>query len=405
MRIVYKRSLAFIALLIIVIAFIGIGYLFYDKVIHPETEVVVSDELSINYLDGATIINNGEFRFSVTNSGDTDVYYKIFITEISGMDKDVTYLLASNNANINSEEKHLEDDQNIVADNILIKALDTQNFTLKVNNNTNTSFKIVVEKVEDIEEYFYMTILGQNKLSEASTIVGDEISTTNEGLIESSDDDGVTYYFRGNVDNNYVSFAGLTWRIVRINGDGSVRIVLDDVAESLVNYNSDTEDYEKLNDTDIYTSLTTYYDNNLKNYDSYIANTKFCSENGKSDGTYNAYTRIVTNKIPTFNCLGERFTSKIGILTVDEIIFAGGLYDKENKNYYLYNEEIDNLWWTSSLAKADNDTFYPFLVDASGKIVDDISGSLYRNFRPVISLNRMTIVTGLGTFDDPYVVN
>lgn len=405
MRIVYKRSLMFIALLIIVIAFIGIGYLFYDKVIHPETEVVVNDELSINYLDGNTIINNGDFRFSVTNGGNSDVYYRIYITEISGMDKDVTYVLTSSSANINSEERHLEDDQNIVADNILIKALDTQNFTLKVSNNTRTSFKIVVEKVENIKEYFYMTILEQNKLSEASTVVGDEVSTANEGLIESTDDDGVTYYFRGNVDNNYVSFAGLTWRIVRINGDGSVRIILDDVAESLVNYNSNTDDYEKLNSTDIYTSLTNYYDSNLKNYDSYIANTKFCSESGKSEGTYNAYTRIVTNKIPTFNCLGERFTSKIGILTVDEIVFAGGIYGKENKNYYLYNEEIDNIWWTSSLAKVDNDTFYPFLVNANGEIVDGVSGSLYRNFRPVISLNRAITVTGSGTYDDPYVVN
>ena len=66
MRIVYKRSLTFIGILIVLIALIGVGYLFYDQVIHPETLVVVSDELSINYLDGNTIISNGEYRFSVT---------------------------------------------------------------------------------------------------------------------------------------------------------------------------------------------------------------------------------------------------------------------------------------------------------------------------------------------------
>ena len=37
-----------------------------------------------------------------------------------------------------------------------------------------------------------------------------------------------TYYFRGNVENNYVSFAGQTWRIVRINEDGTIRIIMQD---------------------------------------------------------------------------------------------------------------------------------------------------------------------------------
>ena len=405
MRLVYKRSLTFIALLIIVIACIGIGYLFYDKVIHPETDVAVIDELSINYLDGSSVIGDGEYRFSVTNNGSTDVNYRITLTDIKGMSEDVTYTLTSSNANITSEEKSLEDGQNIVLDNILIGASDTQNFTLTVANNVSTTFKINVDKTRDIEEYFYMTLLNQNEVREASTLVGEEISIADEGLISSTDDDGTTYYFRGNVANNYVTFAGLTWRIVRINGDGSVRLILNDVADTLANYNTENESYETFNQTDLFTSLTTYYDSTLSSYDSYIANTRFCSESGKTDNTYNAYTRIVTNQIPTFNCLGERYTSKIGILSVDEIVFAGALYGKENTDYYLYNEEIENLWWTSSLSKSDEEHFYPFLVNEKGELVDNINGSLYRNFRPVISLNRNVIVTGSGTIDNPYTVN
>ena len=84
MRIVYKRSLTFIAILIVLIGCIGIGYLFYDKVILDETQVVVNDELSINYLDGQNIITNGEYRFSVTNNGNNDVYYRISINDITG---------------------------------------------------------------------------------------------------------------------------------------------------------------------------------------------------------------------------------------------------------------------------------------------------------------------------------
>lgn len=405
MRIVYKRSLTFIGLLIVLIACIGVGYLFYDRVISPSTDVAVIDELSVNFLDGASIISNGEYRFSVTNNGSNDVNYRIVIHDISGFDSQVTYALSSSDTSVGSGEKTLEEIDNIVQDNLLIQSGDTQNFTLTVNHNTSTTFKLEVEKIDDVEEYFYMTLLNQNEVVDAATSVGSEVASTNEGLIASSDDDGATYYFRGAVTNNYVTFAGLTWRIVRINGDGSVRLILDDIADTLANYNSDMEDFEDTSHTDLFTSLESFYDSNLSNYDSYIANTRFCSEVGKTDTTYNAYTRIVTNEIPTFNCLGERFTSKIGLLTVDEVVFAGGLYGEENSEYYLYNEEIDNLWWTLSLSKEDDDTFYPFLVNEKGEIVDNVSGSLYRGFRPVISLNRNVLVTGTGTIDDPYVVS
>ena len=50
-------------------------------------------------------------------------------------------------------------------------------------------------------------------------------ATTDEGLFMAEDDEGESYYYRGAVKNNYVSFAGFTWRIIRRNGDGSVRMI------------------------------------------------------------------------------------------------------------------------------------------------------------------------------------
>src|SRR5699024_10809098 len=134
--------------------------------------------------------------------------------------KDVVYHLTSSDTNVGSEDNHLSEEQNIVLDSILVQSMETQYFTLSVTGNTSTSFRIVVEKIDDIEEYFYMTILNQNEVKESSlTSVGEEVALQDEGLIEASDDDGATYYFRGKVNNNYVSFAGLMWRIIRINGD------------------------------------------------------------------------------------------------------------------------------------------------------------------------------------------
>ena len=55
------------------------------------------------------------------------------------------------------------------------------------------------------------------------------------GLVKGEDDyttytdstptDNFTYYYRGNVNNNWVSFGGFLWRIIRINGDGSIRMI------------------------------------------------------------------------------------------------------------------------------------------------------------------------------------
>ena len=50
-------------------------------------------------------------------------------------------------------------------------------------------------------------------------------ATTDEGLFMTEDDEGESYYYRGAVRNNYVSFAGFTWRIIRRNGDGSIRMI------------------------------------------------------------------------------------------------------------------------------------------------------------------------------------
>ena len=50
-------------------------------------------------------------------------------------------------------------------------------------------------------------------------------ATTDEGLFMAEDDEGESYYYRGAVKNNYVSFANNIWRIIRCNGDGSIRMI------------------------------------------------------------------------------------------------------------------------------------------------------------------------------------
>ena len=237
------------------------------------------------------------------------------------------------------------------------------------------------------------------------TEVGVDPAIENEGLIKSSDDIGVSYYFRGNVTNNYVLFGDMLWRIVRINGDGTVRLVLNEFASTLTNYYNEYNENIDYKSSNINTYLNSWLEDNLRNKLNYIANTKFCSDITK-DANYNylTYTRIMTNKIPTLNCLGTSFNSNIGILSVDEVVLAGASPNSDNHDFYLYNEKTNNVWYTMSGAKGNASSLNMFMIDENGKLKYDVNGNLYREVRPVINLIKNVEVTGNGTIDNPYQI-
>mgnify|MGYP003301165685 CR=1 FL=1 len=85
-----------------------------------------------------------------------------------------------------------------------------------VDEGTLTLSKAIFNKYTTIYENPTLTA-SSNNTTDASGLY--KSTATNDG--------SPTYYFRGNVTNNYVDFAGFTWRIVRINEDGSVRLILD----------------------------------------------------------------------------------------------------------------------------------------------------------------------------------
>ena len=121
------------------------------------------------------------------------------------------------------------------------------------------------------------------------------------GLFEIIDSDGKTNY-RGNIDYNYVSFAGYLWRIIRINGDGSVRVIMDgDIGIStfnntanMIKYSGYTYDKEtsETNST-IKTYLENWYEKNLKKYDNYIAISKYCNDTSIYTGDINSTTSSI----------------------------------------------------------------------------------------------------------------
>ncbi|MBP3456844.1 MAG: hypothetical protein J6K36_01885, partial [Bacilli bacterium] len=184
---------------------------------------------------------------------------------------------------------------------------------------------------------FAETILANNEVKTPLTTPGAAVSTADEALLASAEDDnGTSYYFRGAVKNNYVEFANKCWRIVRVGGDGSVKLILhNDNTNGAANpcssaNNSDTaafarysgttyksafnENYDdnayigfmygtpgasdyasthaNINKSTILTNLETWYNNNLSDYADAIADTVWCNDKTNvTDTSYDPWSR------------------------------------------------------------------------------------------------------------------
>lgn len=399
MRWRFKSVLVFIFILIIACASVGVGYLFYNEVVE-RSNVVVDGDLTINYINGDKFNLSGDatIAFSVTNNSDEEKYYYIQLSDVyaDGVDYELT---SSDNLDISNTLK-----SDIIYNQVSINSNETINYTLnfKSNGSENYSGTIKIGLRSNEENTFADVILANNNVSDTTLTSYGESATLDEGLLKAEDDLGTAYYFRGAVTNNNVSFAGFNWKIVKINGDGSVKLVLDGILDEISSYYEDSYAFVESNIVEV---LESWYDANLTDYSSYIAYYKFCNDTTlEANGTsYTAYNRIITNKIPTYVCLGYSENGKIGLLTADEVAMAGGS-TSNNTNYYLYNSVIETAYYTMTSAKNQNNNYYPFIVTADGALSDSVDGTLLRGVRPVINIIKTAKVTGTGTLDDPYQI-
>ena len=213
-----------------------------------------------------------------------------------------------------------------------------------------------------------------NKILSSNTLITDTPTLTTSsnntsdasGLYKSTETNtgDATYYFRGNVENNYVSFAGQTWRIVRVNEDGTIRIVMQDGINSNANiaFNSNYNNYTYMyyTNSQAKTQLESWYQTNIGSQKDLVKNVAsgayYCEQaktkygDGATSGsatmtTYNKYT-------PDFKCIADGnekgvVNASVGLLSYDEVVYAGGYRGQSNSNYYLYNNAY---FWTMSPA-------------------------------------------------------
>lgn len=294
------------------------------------------------------------------------------------------------------------------------------------------------------------TLYRMNSYSSTTKGNGYSYSSSAKGLYYTSsntEDSKNTYFFRGSVTNNYVSFAGKTWRIVRINEDGSVRLILDGITDDfnvaynayadtidLVTYNAEVgymygsrsaltykDTHANENDSSLKEHLDSWYEYYLIDYSAYLADAGFCNDRSITDGlgyeqTSTYYGFWGRTNGPRFACpqKNDLFTvssSKgnralkypIATLTADEAVYAGA------STGYGYPEPYINItypWWTMTPFAFSGSASVYFVSSGSSDLGDALVAndtSIYA--RPVINLKGDVVVSsGSGTSSSPYVI-
>lgn len=273
-------------------------------------------------------------------------------------------------------------------------------YTLQRLHSLNSSIVLDTSKTPD-----FSTVSGNNgvkkNLQNNSTIASNQGDGT-KGIYSAEDDFGTSYYFRGTVENNYVKFANKYWRIIRINGDGSIRMIYAgtsahangttyndmkiDNSEYNTNYNDNTYVGYKIGSTGsstyanthsnagnstIKTYIDNWYETNLKEYKYYLKDTIYCNDRkvvninnvggmtltgdgtGTNESAYAGFDRTYVSHSPTLKCenKNDRFTVNntmgnmelvypIALATSDELVYAGATGIDPATMTYITNTEF-----------------------------------------------------------------
>ena len=289
----------------------------------------------------------------------------------------------------------------------------------------------------------------------ANTQSEQESDKSDRGLYMMEDQDGKSYYYRGSVSNNYVQFAGYYWRIIRQNGDGSVRLLYAGTSANATGsglqirtnafnstrinpgyvgymygntFNSSyAETHANENDSSIKTQLDSWYKTNIvdKGFNEYVADSGFCNDRSLDSGdgistsitTYFGGFRRYANHNPSLLCpnaSSDLFTVDnadgnqvlmypVGLITVDELMLGGLADGYLNQLSYTYSS---STYWT--MTPIDFHSTYlaarGFAVNSNG-YAQHAFITYARGVRPVINLaSTVEIESGIGTANDPYIV-
>ena len=282
------------------------------------------------------------------------------------------------------------------------------------------------------------TIISLNNLSKASVSqsyydnqYGSDKSkyVVDSGFYKTSNETSTNYYFRGEVNNNWVYFAGIYWRIIRIDESGNIRMIysgttaptssqsyvmtgvntqigavqfnrhdtlgnkvrLDLSIEGMGYVYAENDLHGLSKNSQIKESVDAWYNSTLKSdYEKYLTESMFCVDRTASlDDKFNSYIDYVNTSFddykdkviymgpadrirygtinPSLECpLNiDKLNLYAGLINADEVAYAGGATNINNPSYYLYT---GMEYWTISPIFHINRTAYVYSVYDTGHL-------------------------------------
>ena len=359
----------------------------------------------------------------------------------------------------------------------------------KVGDRVLTLAQKVLADNELQVEKAHMFNYTSNGLTSGSTTPDSNYVTT--GLYSTEDEDGTSYYYRGNVVNNNVQFGEyqedyyvykynnqyfqsletcqniisscsesnttkvklaskgdkMYWKIVRINGDGSARLIYNgtnptatyDVNDlstwpyiGLTYWSEGVTSLEGNGYEDSYVKKDTisWYSNTLENstFDRKVSTAVFCndtsglklsSEYGFTSGPSTifssgnrlaqSFNNFAKDNSPSLICpatsekVGGSYNLKIGLITGDELTFAGGLYSVASNNYLNTNGNYN--YWSMTPVFYSNNMYFNLVMNNNLKEgVLNTGGQQISALRPVINVSGSVTENADGTVDNPYII-
>ncbi len=502
-----KKKVIFLGLAIpVAMVVISISYAFFQVSVESEEErlIIRSGDLALTFKDNDETIENTERTWNfgdsiekelvIENTGTRDIYAKISWDNLINtyLAESLTYTLEEKGDESGAVWKSVETvspnvprsetaSTQLLADHLLVPSGHTYTYIVRIKFEDLED----IDQTQDINAKFITKFtLEQGKpdipllklIKNAKSVVPNfatpaTIDETADGLFSMEDDYGMSYYFRGACENNYVKFGknaegqDMWWRIIRVNGDNSIRMQYDGVGDLDANtytrgfaltkqawngtYNdakyvgwmfggangsaSTSREQAQRNETDspMKAKVDEWYKKNIVDtgYGNYVADSIFCNDrsfesrnNGPGYGNRTTYygargrTGVNDGPIePQFMCPleNDKFTVEetsggngaltypVGLITADEILAGGSGKYSTNNNGYFLNK--DDRYWSFSPGLMYTSYAAMFVVDSRGG-VNWGSIALSSAIAPVINLKAEYLdkLQGNGTIDNPY---
>ena len=419
--------------------------LFYDNVISLYSSAGRSFLLSGSQT-GKTFSNDGDALDAEVSA---DVTYKIIINSFGEITSiyvsNGTYTYSKSGSNITKKDIKLED---------VIENTSSDNTPDIPSDDGTLLSRILIDNP---------TRLTRSDFSKAFT-------TTNTGTLYTSTESiaGATpktvYYFAGNAKNNWVKIGTYYWRIIRTNHDGSIRLLFSGTSTDTTKgylgkygYNTSTNspkyvgymygntdstlDEIRGNDarSNAYGLLSNWFVQTVNSkYSNYLSkDAVYCNDRELASGYsyslngnfyFKAYDRLEKSKNPTYDCTNNKdafslnntetkFTLAVGLMTADEVIFAGGSVAEELSYPFTwyYNNATDGQsiidadgFWTmtpSDYSTGAADMYYVNYSVLNGGLGADGVNLSNIAVRPVTSLKSCILWSkGDGSATSPYEI-